>query len=199
MILDALSAYANVDANRTGLFGRSNGSALINRILIESDDPRIVRGVTEVSQLNEYQFRNGCFFVGGADNAYTKAKPKLVRREVLSLQGGNDPVIPAAGGASKIGFNVVPDAESIYALAVAFGHVGPPVRATRHSRYKAWSYLNGAVASITLDHAGHKVYGEDADVDRATVDFLARSSSLFAAQDPSSAAGSLVESDISMH
>lgn len=97
------------------------------------------------------------------------------------------------------GFNVVPDAESIYALAVAFGHVGPPVRATRHSRYKAWSYLNGAVASITLDHAGHKVYGEDADVDRATVDFLARSSSLFAAQDPSSAAGSLVESDISMH
>eukprot|EP00966_Prymnesium_polylepis_P310592 7175894-Prymnesium_polylepis.1 len=52
-LVDHLASFSNV-APSFKLYGHSNGAALVNRILIENDDPRITHGVTSVSQLNTH-------------------------------------------------------------------------------------------------------------------------------------------------
>merc|ERR1711879_430870 len=94
LIIDHLSSKSNVNANHVQLYGNSNGAALVNRIFIESTDARIVRGVTSVSQLNQMQYRNGTFYIGGNDNSYTQVQPSLLRRGILALQGAEDQIIP---------------------------------------------------------------------------------------------------------
>ena len=49
-ILDRLATFPNVNVSSTTLFGLSNGGSLVNRVLIESDDVRIVAGVTIVNR-----------------------------------------------------------------------------------------------------------------------------------------------------
>merc|ERR1719183_2771651 len=63
--IDYVCARPNVDP-QVCIFGFSDGAGLANRLLIESDDPRIIRVVTDASQLNTLQFQNGGFRIGGA-------------------------------------------------------------------------------------------------------------------------------------
>ena len=103
-LVDHLASFANVLPNFT-LYGVSNGAALANRILIENDDPRIMAGITDGSQLITLQYRpslNGSFYVGGPNNAYTTVKTSLTSRRVLQIVGGQDGLFPAAGGLSGI-------------------------------------------------------------------------------------------------
>ena len=181
LIIDYLATRSNVDANFVQLYGSSNGAALVNRLLIESTDTRIVRGVTEVSQLNDRQYRGGSFYVGGASNSYTQVATSLVRRELLSLQGGQDLLIPADGGPGLGGsLTMQSDADSIYAYALAYGYTGAQLSATDHTTYKSWVYLNGAVSSYTVYSAGHGVLGSEASpcpctvIDEAVAAFLQR-------------------------
>jgi poly(3-hydroxybutyrate) depolymerase len=176
-ILDYLAPFGNVDATATLMYGSSNGAALCNRILIESDDPRIIRAVMEVSQLNDKQYRNGNFYIGGLDNAYNTVKStRLHPREVLSLQGAQDTLIPAAGGPALAGpsgspFSMVSDADSIYAYAMAYGYDGTQL-APKHSSpdydtlgnngYTYWVYLAGGVESYTAFDEGHSVLSSSA-------------------------------------
>ena len=59
--IDHLATFSNVDATSFKIVGYSNGAALANRILIENDDPRITHILTDGSQLNTYQYRDGAF------------------------------------------------------------------------------------------------------------------------------------------
>merc|ERR1711879_791601 len=113
LIIDHLASKSNVNASHVQLYGNSNGAALVNRILIESTDARIVRGVTSVSQLNQMQYHDGKFYVGGNDNSYTKVQPSLLRREILALQGAEDHIIPVCSCKSSLGFWMNSDADSI--------------------------------------------------------------------------------------
>lgn len=88
-ILDRLSSFSNVDAGCVQLFGFSNGAGLVNRILIECDDRRIVRAVTDSSQLNQKQYRDNTFYVGGDDNGYSVVKQTLIPRCDATLQSVN--------------------------------------------------------------------------------------------------------------
>ena len=92
-------------------------------------DARITHGITDGSQLNTFQYRpntNGAFYVGGASNAYTTTKASLLSRRVLQLVGGDDKLIPAAGGGSGISdgdggkLQMVPWEDSALAFAIAF-------------------------------------------------------------------------------
>ena len=75
----------------------------------------------------------------------------MLRSSILSVQGGQDTVIPAAGGPALGGiFNSISDAISIYAYAVAYGYTGSQLSLTDHGTYKSWSYLGGAVVSYTI-------------------------------------------------
>jgi len=174
LLIDHLASKSNVNANHVQLYGTSNGAALVNRILIESTDARIVRGVTSVSQLNQMQYHDGNFYVGGNDNSYTQVQPSLLRREILALQGAQDHIIPVCACKSSIGFWMNSDADSIYAYAVAYGYNGAQVTASEHPTYSSWSYLAGAVSSYTVKDARHSVIGLDEEVDNAVLTFFQR-------------------------
>merc|ERR1711959_434727 len=96
-LIDYIVKQPKVNGNDIRLFGFSNGAALTNRILIENDDPRITMAVTQVCQLNDLQYGDGSFWIGGADNSYAQEKVKLQPRKVLQTTGGKDKVILAAG------------------------------------------------------------------------------------------------------
>jgi len=174
LLIDHLATKSNVNANHVQLLGTSNGAALTNRILIESTDARIVRAVTHVSQLNQRQYHDGKFYIGGKDNSYTQVQPSLLRREILVALGAKDHIIPVCACESKIGFWMNSDADSIYAYAVAYGYSGPQVTASDHGTYLSWSYLDGAVTSYTVKEGGHSVIGQEQAVENAILSFLQR-------------------------
>ena len=144
-----------VNANHVQLYGTSTGAALINRIFIESSDARIVRGVTHVLQLSSPQIRDGVFYVGPSpSNAYTQVQSTLVPREIMSLNGGQDTLIPADGGTGSVGITLLSDSASAFAYARAFGYTGSELSPTSYSTYRTCSYLNGAVQAYTVFNAG---------------------------------------------
>lgn len=174
-IIDYLADRGNVNANHVQMFGKSNGAALVNRIFIESHDTRIVRGVTEVSQLNFRQYHDGNFYLGGAENDYTQVQASLLPREILSIQGRNDALIPSDGGSGLGGqLTCHSDADSIFVYATAYGYSGSQLSPTVTPTYSVWSYLEGAVKSYTVNDAGHNVFGQDSTVDDAVIAFLSR-------------------------
>merc|ERR1711862_570473 len=89
-IIDYASSFPNVEADNVSLFGFSDGAGLVNQLLIASDDTRIKRAITDSSQLNALQFRDGIFHVGGPDMKFTQTKATLVPRSLLALQGSKD-------------------------------------------------------------------------------------------------------------
>ena len=184
MIMDQLSSRPNVDISATQLFGSSNGAALVNRIMIESDDPRIISGVTEISQLNSRQYRGGSFYVGGPDNAYTQAKPTIHRRALFSMQGGEDNLIPSDGGPAGVGdFDMVSDTDSVYAYATAFGYTGAQLAATQHAvgeaePYESWVYPEEVrAASYTAHNKAHGAVSMVPGIREDLEAFLAREAS----------------------
>ena len=50
-MLEHLATFDNVRPDAFKLLGHSNGAGLTNRILIESDDPRITHAITDSSQV----------------------------------------------------------------------------------------------------------------------------------------------------
>jgi len=150
-ILDQLATYPNVNVHKTHLWGFSNGAALTNRVMIESDDTRIVGGVTEVSQLNAFQYHNGQFWVGtrsGSDTVtYDTAKGALTQRRVFAMQGDLDGAVPTCACNASIGpFDMVADDDSVYAYAQAYGYTGaklsPTVHGSGNDAYEKWVYPN---------------------------------------------------------
>lgn len=165
-LIEHLVTFENVDASSFTLYGWSNGAALANRILIENDDPRIVGVITDGSQLNVNQYRNGNFYIGGASNEYTAVKPasKIARRRLLQIVCGRDDIVPADGGKSVIPdgtpdhgtLMIVPWQESALAFAAAWGHTGgmaaldPDNGATAQA-----AYLDGRVTAVIFKDLGH--------------------------------------------
>lgn len=154
-LVEHLASFVNVRPI-FDLFGTSNGAALVNRILIDNDDTRIRRAVTSVSQLNTAQFQSdGAFHKGGSTNAYTEVKRSLTRRAVLSLVGAQDPIIPAEGGASRVGISFLPWQDSAHAFALAYGHVGPPAVAHDSEEVMRVEYLDGTVQAACFKAGKH--------------------------------------------
>ena len=164
-LINHLATFANVVPSFS-IIGSSNGGGLTNRILVECDDPRIQRAVTEVSQLNTHQFFEGSFYIGGPTNAYTEVKKQLHPRAVLSMVGMDDHLIPAMGGASNIGirgrdwlrFNSW--RESAFAFARAFGYSGSPAgdqSIYNDPKTSRVGYLEGRVQAVLFKGAGHGI------------------------------------------
>lgn len=182
-LLDHLASYSNVQPNSFKMYGASNGAALVNRILIENDGGRIVAAVTDGSQLNTHQYRNGAFYVGGASNSYTTVKATLMPRALLQVTGGEDRVIPAAGGASVISdgaggtLQFVEWQQSAHAFALAYGYAGGMATlAEDDSTHARVTYLNGQVEAYNYKQRGHVIAMSDANVGAVVAAFLTRAS-----------------------
>ena len=172
-------------------------ACMTNRILIENDDARITHAVTDVSQLNSFQYQAtpppGGLFIGGANNDYATRKTTFTKRYVLQCTGALDAVIPAFGGPSQIdGKNGQKVAyptwnTSAYAYAQAYGYTGaavapvdgvPGVSSTIAPSGTAHSvcYLGGDVLAMNFLASGHGVVPGTPASDASLLAFLQRSS-----------------------
>lgn len=156
-LTDYLARFSNVEPTFK-LVGFSNGAGLVNRILIENDDPQIASAVTCSSQLNTQQWHDGDFYIGGSDNAYNTSKPKLTRRRLMQLTGSSDTFIPFTGGVSNLPSKreFLSWTESIFRLAQAYGHVGPEANFLQNDNaLTRVSYLRDQVQAYNYQNATH--------------------------------------------
>ena len=155
-----LKTFENVSPNFS-LYGESNGAALINSILIESDDKDILSVVTDGSQLNTYQYKNNNFYIQGERengiNKFIDIKKNLLPRRILSLQGALDKVIPAFGGKSSIPGEIefLSHDDSIYKYAKAFGYDMDKKEPLAMVGSNYTSYLRNMVVTYIFHKAEH--------------------------------------------
>lgn len=159
-LLDHLATFSNVKPVFT-IAGNSNGAALVNRILIENDDARIMTAVTTVSQLNGKQYRDGKFYIGGSDNVYTTVKQKLTKRRLLQITGAEDTLIPATAkmaGIPGLGVMVSWD-DSAFVYARAYGFSGAKASVRDSADKQSVSYA-GLVDASNFKQGGHGTGGK---------------------------------------
>lgn len=173
-IIQSLSAYDNVQADNVSIMGSSNGSALVNQLLIECKLKNIRNYVAVVSPLNVFQHDGKNFKAKGVNNNYQKTTTPLAGKRILSVSGTEDPLVPYRGGLSrgipakrgKLGF--VPAETSIFLWAKAMGYQGRQL--DRPSRTMAnlaiYSYLAGDVVHYKVNGEGH---GAGRALDEATL------------------------------
>lgn len=156
-LTEYISTFSNVQPTFK-LVGFSNGAALVNRILIENDTPLIVAAVTCSSQLNQQQWHDGQFYIGGDDNSYSTPKQTFRERRVLQLTGGDDYFVPPNGGVSNIPSKLtfLSWTESAYHLAQAYGYQGVQTDFLESDDLVASvSYLRGQVQAYNVPGVTH--------------------------------------------
>ena len=172
--VEHLAAFSNVDGTSFKLVGHSNGAAIVNRILIENDNPKITHAVTDAAQLNALQYQasgpqGAGVYVGGSTNQYTTLKTSFpAPRSVLQVTGGLDTIVPSAGGTSPLDgpsntrLSFVSWQVSAYALAQAYGFTGgvASVQSDAVADYQSVEYQtpsNVKVSAYNFENAGHGV------------------------------------------
>jgi len=169
-LLEHVASFDNVVPEFT-MMGYSQGGTLVNRVLIENDDPRITAAITDSAQFMTLQYHNSSFWAGGADDSYST--PKVVKpRRLLMIFGGRDDVNPAHGGKTKIssgdGSNLISvnweDATLAYARACGYtgakGVPSPHDDGTKSGFFTNVSYLDGQVKAAYFKGFGHCVSSE---------------------------------------
>ena len=180
-ILARLEGFSNVDEDRVDLLGISNGSALVNRLLIEVDDPRIHSAVSIVSPLTTLQYRDGQFF-GDPENtgAWDVATQPAAGRRLCNVSGADDPIVPYGGGTGVLGYVFLPGEASTWTWASHFGapELAPPPPGDEGTsdpndpNLRSWSWLDGDVVHYKVLNTGHNAGGVDS-VRAAIGEFLA--------------------------
>lgn len=123
-ILSTLSSYDNVDTTNITIYGSSNGSALLNQLLIELDENSFQKAISLVSPLNGLQYHDGSFYMQGNDLNYTTSKIPSYRQQILTFSGTNDDLIPYQGGNGVLGYEFLNAQDSAYLWASAMGYSG---------------------------------------------------------------------------
>ena len=168
VLLNHVANYANVSPS-FHLFGQSNGAALTNRILIENDDGRLLTGITDSAQLNEYQWHNGSFFQGGASNDYSVQKVPRQRR-IFQITGGADGIVPSDGTTRSAIESKQPGTNMLFlswqksasAYAQAYGAPSPSPEPSPLP-YEVVTSGNNVVVAFHDPNGGHILVGDPTD------------------------------------
>lgn len=165
-IVRAVVAHDNASNENVSLLGVSNGAALVNAFMIESDMAEVCNCITAVSPLNTYQFDGQHFRARGSDNEYrTQVSPRKGKR-LLNISGTDDHLVPYMGGPSraipaKDGKLTFVDAEdSAYQWARAMGYRGRKLQTatSNSSGIEVFSYLDGNVVHLKMLGEGHGAF-----------------------------------------
>lgn len=177
-VVAALAKADNVDPEAFTIMGSSNGAALVNQLMIESDLPNVRNYISGVSPLNVWQYDGQQFKAKGADNEYRNAAVPAKGRRLMNISGLKDDLVPYHGGPSR----VIPSKdgklaflaaeESTFVWARHMGYKGE--RLAEPSRITAdlevFSYLDGDVVHYKVKNEGHgAVHGVP---ERVLLDFL---------------------------
>lgn len=162
-ILATLAKADNVDPKAFTIMGSSNGAALVNQLMIESDLPNVRNYISGVSPLNVWQYDGRQFKAKGADNEYRNAAVPAKGKRLMNISGLKDDIVPYHGGPSraipakdgKLAFLAAE--ESTFVWARHMGYEGE--RLAEPSRisgdFEIFSYLDGDVVHYKVKNEGH--------------------------------------------
>jgi poly(3-hydroxybutyrate) depolymerase len=170
-LINRLKTYDNVDAGKISLLGFSNGSALINRLLIELDGAAFQKAACVVAQMIAQMYHDGSFWYNATgNNNYDQKITPAPGRKIISISGTADPIVPYLGGDSVVGTQFLDCQESIYRFAQAMGEDGPQIADADgipgnlndsdstndySPQFVKYSYLKGEVIHYKLIGGGH--------------------------------------------
>jgi poly(3-hydroxybutyrate) depolymerase len=162
-IVAELAKADNVDPINFTIMGSSNGSALINQLMIESDLPNVRNYISGVSPLNVWQYNGQQFKAKGADNEYHTAAIPAKGKRLMNISGLKDDIVPYIGGPSRVipakngKLAFLAAEESTYVWAKHMGYEGK--RLIEPSRISGdleiFSYLEGDVIHYKVKNEGH--------------------------------------------
>lgn len=191
-LIALLKSYDNVDAGRISIYGSSNGAGMTNRLLIDLDGGAFQRAACRVSQMIAKMYHDDSFWTDAAgDNSYSDATSPAPGRQILTISGDADPLIPYTGG-NGVGTTFIDAQESIYRWAQAMGETGAQITDAEGTvgnlndsdgsndfspAYVQYRYLDGAVLHYKLIGGNHglQVNGDSAyssEANQIIADFL---------------------------
>jgi polyhydroxybutyrate depolymerase len=177
-IVANLAKADNVDPNNFTIMGSSNGSAMVNQLMIESELPNVRNYISGVSPLNVWQYDGQQFKAKGADNEYRTAVIPAKGKRLMNISGLKDDLVPYGGGPSKAipakddKLAFLAAEESTFVWARHMGYEG--IRLAEPSRIsgdlEVFNYLDGDVVHYKVKNEGHgAVHGIP---EQALLDFL---------------------------
>ena len=181
-ILDHVKTFSNVDAKRITIMGMSNGSALLNRLMIELSISDFQAGISVVSPLVEEQYRADSFWYDpNGGNQYSKKIQPPSGRRFLTISGERDPIIPYDGGKGVVGYRFLPAEQSAFLWAQVNGYQGEQLTADKGEPYAKdpscllYRYADANVTHVKVQDAGHDA-GRAVGVRELIAEFLERDS-----------------------
>jgi len=115
----------DADMGNITLIGSSNGSGMINRLLIEMERKPFHKAVCLVASMIEKQYHDGTFWASSEDglNLYDKEIRPTRGPRVLYFHGTDDRVVPYHGG-NRGNVPHISAQDTAFAFAKAFGYPG---------------------------------------------------------------------------
>lgn len=178
-ILAFIKTFSNVDINQISIIGSSNGSAMLNRLLVELPTSSFNNAVNIVSPKVEQFYNNGTFFydpTGG--NAYDTTIVPASDRRILAVSGTADGAVPYTGGNGVVGYQFLAAQNSIYYWAQLNGYTGAQladasgVVDTTDPDVVKYSYLSGDIVHYKVINGTHGSTGGNAQVKAIITEFL---------------------------
>lgn len=175
-VISYLKKFNNVDTTNISIIGSSNGSALVNQLLIELDKDIFKKAVCRVSQLNTFQYRENIFWAQSDKNQFNVPSVPQQGRKILCLAGSNDKVAPYYGGQGVLEY-VFLDAEySAFIFAKAMGYTGEEIADNMAvedpQNFFKYSYLDGQIIHYRLQGAGHGFGSMSTEANRIIKNFI---------------------------
>ena len=175
-IISYLKTFKNVDSETISIIGNSNGSALVNQLLIEFDEKSFKKAVCIVSQLNEFQYRENKFWKQSTNNTFDISGVPMKSRKILCLAGSEDKVANYYGGEGVLGYVFLNAQKSAYVFAKAMGYIGTEIpdelAVEKPKNFFKYNYLNGQVVHYKLQGAGHGFRDMNEDANQIIKNFL---------------------------
>ena len=154
-----LKKMKNIDHENISIFGSSNGSALVNQLLIEFKDESFKKAICRVSQLNSFQYHDSKFWAQSENNLFNIPSIPKQGRKILCLAGSNDRIANYHGGQGVLGYVFLNAQNSAYILAKAMGYNGLEITDDLSEEgpenFFKYSYLDDQVVHYRLQGAGH--------------------------------------------
>ena len=166
----------NIDQKNISIFGSSNGSALVNQLLIELKDESFKKAICRVSQLNSFQYHDSKFWAQSENNLFNLPSIPKKGRKILCLAGSNDRIANYYGGQGVLGYVFLNAQNSAYILAKAMGYNGLEITddlsVEGPKNFFKYSYLDDQVIHYRLQGAGHSFRDMNADANQIIKDFI---------------------------
>lgn len=158
-VIERLKTFKNIDTQDISIVGYSNGSALINQLLIELKTESFKKAICLFSQLNKLQYRDNSFWSRSNINLDIhdiKTIPPNFRK-ILSFTGTNDTTCPYYGGLGIFDYDFIDSEEVAFIWAKTMGYDGDKIKDPIQifDNFYKFSYLNDRVIHYKLEGARH--------------------------------------------